>query len=135
MNRESDTMGDDASFHDAFARLGNDLATAERRLIKANAELSSAHEELRALYEALPLGAFKIDNHGTVLQANRRFHALTGLSGPATWFDGAHPLDAERVMRHWQDAVGAALDVRYRHVSPTGLAVDLRVKLVPFHDD
>ncbi|WP_366658104.1 ATP-binding protein, partial [Fodinicurvata sp. EGI_FJ10296] len=32
-------------------------------------------------------------------------------------------------------AVGAALDVRYRHVSPTGLAVDLRVKLVPFHDD
>lgn len=106
----------DVAIYGDLARLNNELATAERRLIKTNLQLDRANRELRALYESLPVGIFRADATGRIEQANRRFGALTGVAAPEDWLGHVHGEDAEAVGRSWREMIlrGVAFESVHR---------------------
>jgi PAS domain S-box-containing protein len=98
----------DLHLYDELSRLNNELATAQRRLIKTNQRLLVANDELRAFYDALPVGVFRCSAGGSVGQANVRFHSVTGVQSGQSWLKRVHPDDQNQVDRKWTGAVERA---------------------------
>lgn len=127
----------DAHLYDELTRLNNELTGTQRRLIKANAELTRANEELRAFYAALPLGVFRTDLQGRVVQANETFAAVTGGGTGDLWFAHAHPDDLGELERRWQEAshAGSGLESLHRRSGAGERSVHVDCRLVPLHDE
>lgn len=122
----------DRQLYDELTRLNNELATTERRQIKANLRLAQANEELRLFYEALPLGVFRIDRAGTVLQSNALFVQWSGAMRRGPWYAGVHADDRRVVERHWQVllADGVSLDRIDRYRGEDGMERHLLVRII-----
>ena len=139
MSGDADRPQGSAAEHAVYAdlsRLNNELATAERRLIKANVQLDRANGELRALYEALPVGIFRADATGRIEQANERFRALAGVAVADAWLSGVHENDRESVGRLWRQTIdhGVALDRVYRLVDSGPMPRHVAMKAISFND-
>ncbi|MDZ7683915.1 MAG: PAS domain-containing protein [Gammaproteobacteria bacterium] len=117
--------------------LNNDLATTERRLIKANAQLTHANEELNAFYEALPVGVFTTDPEGTVMEANTLFHELAGTKLNTKWYSRAREEDLTAIEARWHEL--ATSSARFDKVARFRGADDesrpLRVHIVPLNPE
>lgn len=127
----------DLSLYDDLSRLNNELATTQRRLIKANALLDRANRELRAFYESLHVGIFRADATGRIEQANRRFCVLTGTSMPDHWLSRVHPTDSEAVHMLWRETIGSgsAFDSVHRQMIEGGLPRHVEMKAVALRDE
>jgi PAS domain S-box-containing protein len=119
-----------------LSRLNNELATAERRLIKANVQLDRANGELRALYEALPVGIFRADAAGRIEQANERFRSLAGVTLADAWLSGVHENDREGVGRSWRQTIdrGVVFDRVYRLAGGGPVPRHVAMKAISFND-
>lgn len=137
------TADSDAHLYDELTRLTNELTATQRRLIKTNIELTRANEQLRAFYETLPMGVFRVDRRGVVERANRRFQAVTGSAPGATWLEHVHSSDRPRVERQWEDARDADSELASLHRrrddpderDDPGEPAYLQCRLVPLRDD
>jgi PAS domain S-box-containing protein len=112
----------DAAIYEDMSRLNNELAVAERRLIKANLQLDQANRELRALYDKVPVGVFRADSAGRIEQANDLFRSLTGGPVAETWLSRAHEDDKEGVGGAWRETIerGVPFDRIYRQTGDGG---------------
>jgi len=127
----------DGRLYDELTRLNNELASTERRQIKANLRLAQANEELRLFYDALPLGVFRTDRAGTVVQCNASFRRWSGAARRGPWYAGLHADGRRSVERHWQvllDA-GVPFDRIDRFLGQDGQERQLLVRIVPLGSD
>jgi len=127
----------DLHLYDELTRLNNQLAAAQRRLTKTNRALAIANEELRAVYEALPVGIFRADPHGGVTEANARFLEILGIERAADWPRHLHPADAARVTEAWDRAVAeqSPFESQHRHSGPEGGIGHVVMSMVPLLDE
>ncbi|PWG61598.1 two-component system sensor histidine kinase NtrB [Spiribacter halobius] len=118
---------------DELTALNNELATTQRRLTRSNHHLERANAELRALYESLPLGIFRLQRNGRLAQANSRFFELVGGATPREWLAAVHRRDRRDVVSGLRQALrrGARWQGGYRRATTHGDGGHLRVELVP----
>lgn len=123
----------DERMFDELTALNNELATTQRRLTRSNHHLERANAELRALYESLPLGIFRLERNGRLAQANSRFFELVGGATPRQWLDAVHRSDRRDVIGGLRQALhaGARWQGAYRRATARGDGTHLRVELVP----
>ena len=126
----------DAHLYEELSRLTNELSETQRRLIKTNAAISRANEQLRAFYETLPIGVFRTDPSGTVVQANERFTTLTGSAVGESWLQHLHAEDRAEVEARWARArrSGDEIDSLHRRDAHEGVS-HLRCLIVPLRDE
>lgn len=126
----------DGALFDELSRLNNELSTTQRQLIKSNHALALANEELRANYEALPVGIVRTDLTGRIMRANALFVTITGCGPGDAWYEGSHPDDREMVIARWQrdSAEGALFQCEYRRLLASGEIGELELTLTPIAD-
>lgn len=88
------------------------LSTANQELHDLNEELSETNQrlertnnELHAFYEALPVGIFRSDPSGQIVQASRRFCALLGVDSAEDWLSALTGEDRTIIGSEWQQAI------------------------------
>lgn len=85
-------------------------ATDRRRyeceLLAARDALSNANQELRAFHEALPVGIFRADAAGRIIQASGRFCELFGVESASGWHRFVNADDLAAAEGSLQRAVG-----------------------------
>lgn len=120
----------------------NALATANRKLQDLNDEvgatnqrLDRANRELRAFYETLPVGIFRADETGQVVQASRRFCALLGIETAKDWFAAIASEDQSSALQQWQRAIREGNPFSQRFLVSAGVgdqaARHIEMKAVP----
>ncbi len=127
----------DAHLYEELSRMTNELSATQRRLIKSNVDFSRANEQLRAFYETLPLGVFRTDPSGIIVQANARLTALTDSALGESWLQHVHAEDYAEVAERWEDIrkTGKALDSLHRRRASGNGAAHLRCRIVPLRGE
>jgi signal transduction histidine kinase len=87
----------------------NELAQANKTLRDLNEQLGMTNRwldglnrELRAFYDTLPVGIFRAEASGRIVQASRRFSALLQIDTPDKWLTSVaenHRAEAERTLQ------------------------------------
>lgn len=123
----------DGQLYEDLSRMTNELSTTQRRLIKSNVEITGANEQLRAFYETLPLGVFRTDSSGMIVQANAQWTALTGRAVGDIWLQHIHMEDRADVVARWERArtSGDAFDSQHRCCDLGNGIAHLRCRIVP----
>lgn len=85
------------------ARRAVDMANDELRA--TNERLDRANHELQAYYDALPVGIFRADRAGRMIQASRVFCTLFGVDEPEKWPDVLPSADQIAIADDWHDKV------------------------------
>lgn len=80
------------------------LADANEELRAVNERLDSANRELRAFYETLPVGIFRANAEGRIVQASPRFRALFGVTEPEAWMTHLSAEDRAATDGFWTQA-------------------------------
>jgi PAS domain S-box-containing protein len=101
------------------------------------AELRAATAELQAIYDSSPLGVWRADRHGAILDANARSEEICGV--PASqlvgqkWLDFVHPDDCAAVVAQWSQAVaaGRAYAHQFRFRRGDGVWIRVSAKSAP----
>lgn len=90
----------------------NTLAETNQKLHDLNEEVSAtnlrldlANRELRAFYETLPVGIFRTDELGKIVQASRSFCTLLGIQAAEHWSTTIASKDRSDIMRQWEGAI------------------------------
>lgn len=127
----------DTQLFEELSRLTNELSATQRRLIKTNTEISRANEQLRAFYETLPLGVFRTDTNGTVVQVNARMTMLTGSAVGESWLQHVHAEDRAEVAKGWESArkSGNEFESMHRRRDADKGVAHLRCRIVPLRDE
>ncbi len=117
----------------ALATANEELGDLNTRLEAANEQLERTNRELRTFYEALPVGIFRADASGRVVQASRRFCALFGIDVAEHWLTAIadHDRSATKDQLHRAIRDGNPFSLRIR-ISPADAAArHLDMKAVP----
>jgi PAS domain S-box-containing protein len=109
-------------------RYEGELLSASLALAHANKELSDLNGELRAFYESLPVGIFRTDATGAVVQASRRFCALLGVETAEDWLSAIEPEDRMTIAPQWDQAIrdGATFATRFRIAGPDARQIEMK---------
>ncbi|MDB6115161.1 MAG: hypothetical protein JWQ62_2106, partial [Lacunisphaera sp.] len=109
---------------------------------KKNQEaLRLSEERFRLLASHAPVGIFLSDSSGRCVFVNDRWREMTGLTLAQAWGDGwadaLHPVDRERVLAGWREAVaaGAPSSSEFRFRQRDGRVVWLQGNAVRINDD
>jgi PAS domain S-box-containing protein len=95
---------------------------------------------LSALASVFPIGVFRVDHAGLLTHIDEALQRIFGLQAEAFaqmgWLPLVHPLDLDRVQRHWHESVSRSdsLSIEFRLVRPSGEIAHLLVRNVPHHD-
>lgn len=113
------------------------MSSTQRQLIKTNHALALANHQLRAFYDALPVGIVRTDVAGRVVEANARYLALTGCALGSVWHDAVNDQDREKILAQWQRHrdINALFRCGYRSMGGSGEPMELELTLTPFVDD
>nr|WP_281722308.1 PAS domain-containing sensor histidine kinase [Nitrosomonas nitrosa] len=127
----------DRHLYDELSRLNNQLATTQRMLIKSNVQLSRANQELRALYDSLPVGVFSLDEHGQLVQANALYFTLAGVDASQHWLERVNVEDKARLQAAWRRAITEALpfENQYQRNEPGKSPRYLSIKTLPLQNE
>jgi PAS domain S-box-containing protein len=101
-------------------------------------ELDEALRRFRLLFEHAPVGVFRTDAKGTVVESNPKWAQIFGRDGldAGAWRAGIHWVDAIPYEGRWRDAVARAgeLAVEFRYVRPDGREVHCFMQAAPLRD-
>ncbi len=120
-----------------FIRITVFNATDRRRyeleLLAVRNALDRANHELRAFYDTLPVGIFRADAAGGIVQASRRFSTLLGVDAPDDWrtaiVDDDLPATEQQVQRAFR--AGEPLSHRFRVAGGEAGFRHIELKAVP----
>ncbi|SEL52667.1 diguanylate cyclase/phosphodiesterase with PAS/PAC sensor(s) [Halomonas daqiaonensis] len=100
-NAVSGTSNDVREVQGAFQDI-----TDQRHIEK---RLARSHEQFRQLSDAMPGIVWTADKNGQLDYANRRFHAITGITNDVFpgdgWVHALHPDDVVRCMEEWRNSI------------------------------
>ncbi len=82
-----------------------DLRAANDLLAQTNQQLDRTNSELHALYDTLPVGIFRSDPTGMIVQSSQRFCKMLGVTLAKDWANAIAAEDRAEVMSHWMTAV------------------------------
>jgi PAS domain S-box-containing protein len=103
----------------------------------AEESLRTSEERFRTLADHAPVGIFQSGPDGKTVFVNKSWCAMTGLSFAEAqgdgWSNALHPLDRERVIAGWKQAVrkGISSDAEFRFVRPDGTVIWIQGNAVP----
>jgi PAS domain S-box-containing protein len=105
----------------------------ERDLLDTRNALATANHELRAFYDTLPVGIFRSDAAGRIVQASRRFCTLLGVAAAEDWLLGIVAEDRSVTEQHLQRALrgSAPFSSRFRVAGGDGALRHIEMKAVP----
>lgn len=127
----------DADDKPTFIRItvfnATDRRRYERELLAARNALATANQELRAFYDTLPVGIFRADASGRIVQASQRFCALFGVELADEWRAAIAAEDRSEVERHLKESAcdGDALSIRFRVADADATFRHVEMKAVP----
>ncbi len=119
----------------------NALATANERLGAMNDELNESNQrldrvnrELQAFYETLPVGIFRADQEGRIVQASRRFCTIFNVDTAEQWFTGLTDEDQNAIPMQWHHAIrdGAPFSKRFQRADDEA-PQHIEMKAVPIN--
>lgn len=121
---------------DALADANEELRAVNERLDSANRDLDRANRELRAFYETLPVGIFRADAEGRIVQASPRFRALFGVTEPEAWMTHLSAEDRAASDGFWTQAreTRGFVSRLFRRVADGGKEQIFDMKVVATHD-
>jgi two-component system, sensor histidine kinase and response regulator len=103
--------------------------------------LRQSERRFRTLAETVPVGIYETDAHGFCTYVNRRWQRIAGLSAEqalgAGWKRAVHPVDADRALPGFDDAIGAgvAYEVECRFRRPDGSVRWVMTAAVPVREE
>ena len=99
-----------------LAAANQELHDLNKELTATNARLDQSNSELDAFYESLPVGIFRADASGTIVQASRRFCTLLEVEVAQDWVAAPKYEDRLDVASLWQQAIRrvAAFSIQFR---------------------
>lgn len=117
----------------ALVAANQELRNLNDELGAANRQLDRANRELNAFYESLPVGIFRADETGTIVQASRRFCTLFGIEAAGDWLSTLANQDRSVAALKWQQAIrdGAPLSDCARVAAGDELARHIEMKAIP----
>ena len=95
---------------------------------------------LAALASVFPIGRFRSDQEGRLVEVDTGLEEILGLSqenlADPGWLSRVHPQDRPRVERLWHDSIGRSdpLNLEMRLLRPDGTQVHLVLRTVPHTD-
>lgn len=89
----------------ALSAANQELHDLNEELSATNQRLDRTNNELHAFYEALPVGIFRADPSGEIVQASRRFCALLGVDSAQDWLSALTSEDRAAIGSQWQQAI------------------------------
>ncbi len=112
-----------------FIRITVFNATDRRRYER---ELDRVNRELRAFYDTLPVGIFRADASGRIVQASRRFCTLLGIDSADDWLRAVAEADRPATERQLHRALrdGEAFVSRFRVAGGDATPSHLEMKAV-----
>ncbi len=108
---EAETLSENTSlaYERELLAARNELAQANKTLRDLNEQLGMTNRwldglnrELRAFYDTLPVGIFRAESSGRIVQASRRFSTLLQIDTPDNWLSSiaeSHRAEAEQALR------------------------------------
>ena len=124
----------------AFIRVtifnASDRRRYERELLAARNALASANQELRAFYDTLPVGIFRIDASGNIVQASRRFCTLLGIVAAEDWLTAISAGDCSATVRelHRVLRTGEPFSIRLQVAGDDATSRHIEMKAVPISE-
>lgn len=118
----------------------NDLATANQKLRELNEDLGMTNQwldglnrELRAFHDTLPVGIFRVEASGRIVQSSRRFCTLLGIDEAEHWLAAIAEEDRAQTERQLQHAIrnGESFEVRFQLARDDAAQRHLEMKAVP----
>ncbi|MGS4946820.1 PAS domain-containing sensor histidine kinase [Meridianimarinicoccus sp. RP-17] len=121
---------------DALAEANDELRAVNAQLDASNRALDLANRELRAFYETLPVGIFRADTAGRIVQASPRFRDLFGVTGAVDWTCGLAAEDRDAAATLWTHAHADGVHVSrlFRRVGRDGTERLIDMKAVRTDD-
>lgn len=89
----------------ALSAANQELQDLNEELSATNQNLDRANGELHAFYDTLPVGIFRADPSGEIVQASRRFFALLGVDSAEDWLSALSGEDRTAISSQWQQAI------------------------------
>lgn len=118
---------------DALAVANDRLKAVNEELTGTNRQLDRANRELQAFYEALPVGIFRADENGRIVQASDRFCKLFGVDTADQWLSVLDSEDPMATAAQWHDAIhdNAPFATRYQVGGDDDAPRCIEMKAVP----
>lgn len=104
----------------ALSAANQELQDLNDELIATNEQLDQSNSELNAFYEALPVGIFRADASGKIVQASRRFCTLLGIENTEDWLAAISSEDHSTTAPLWQEMIASAAPFSSRFRITTG---------------
>lgn len=107
----------------------------ERELLATRNQLDATNKELRAFYDTLPVGIFRTDASGGIVESSRRFCSLFGIDRAEEWQSVILDDDRLSTSRELTRAVldGAPFQGRFRVANGDAVTRHIEIKAVPIH--
>lgn len=105
----------------------------ERELLAARNALATTNQELRAFYDTLPVGIFRTDASGRIVQASRRFCTLFGILEVESWLTAVEADDRSAAEHELQRVLskGEPFSIRFRLAGDDATPRHIEMKAVP----
>ncbi|MEI4263992.1 PAS domain-containing sensor histidine kinase [Roseovarius sp. D0-M9] len=89
----------------ALSQANQELHNLNEELRATNQRLDQKNDELHAFYDSLPVGIFRADPSGQIVEASRRFCALLGVDAAEDWLSALSREDRTTISSQWQRVI------------------------------
>lgn len=117
----------------AFSAANQELHDLNEELIATNQRLDRTNGELHAFYESLPVGIFRADPSGQIVEASHRFCALLGIDAAEDWLSALSREDRTVISPQWQQAmrIGKTFSCRFHIERENAPERQVQMKAIP----